>query len=276
MVALLAQKKRIRSPVGAGLYYPEYKKEMLEFLRAFDLEPGNGGHANAIIAPHGSWNLSGELAARAFSNATGLSDNINRVVILGPIHDKREKGIFLSDSQYFHTPIGNIHVDMETIEELEFAGEYLEINDIPHLGEHSIEILLPFVKYCFPQASIVPVLMGQPEQKHIKDLSWALKNVITPVIDETLLVVSCNLSSNNDKTLARDHALECHNLITEKNDTALVSAILKGKLNPCGGALVASLLESGLLDGKTCSAEDLQSAVGMENNMVFYSAFSFE
>jgi MEMO1 family protein len=276
MVALLPQKKRIRSPVGAGVYYPENKKEMLEFLRTFDLEPGNGRCAQAIIAPHGSWTLSGELAATAFSAAMGRSNNINRVVLLGPIHDKREKGVFLSDSHLFHTPIGNITVDREITEELEFAGEYLEINDIPHLGEHSIEILLPFVKYCFPYASIVPVLMGQPEQKYIKDLALVLKNVITPILDETLLVVSCNLSCNDDKATAHNHARECLNLIVEKNALPLTSAILDGRLNPCGGALAASLLESGLLDGKACYAEDMLSAAGMDNNTVFYSAVSFE
>jgi len=276
MVALLPQKKRIRSPAGAGVYYPENKKEMLEFLRAFDLEPGNGRNAQAIIAPHGSWNLSGELAAAAFSAAMGRSNNINRVVILGPIHDKREKGVFLSDSHSFHTPIGNIHVDREITEELEFAGEYLEINDIPHLGEHSIEILLPFVKYCFPYASIVPVLMGQSEKKYIKDLSTALKNVINPLLDETLLVVSCNLSCNNDKTTAHNQAQEFLNLIAEKNAPSLTSAILDGRLNPCGGALVASLLESGLVNQKACYTEDMLSAAGMESSMVFYSAVSFE
>ncbi|MDR0301455.1 MAG: AmmeMemoRadiSam system protein B [Treponema sp.] len=276
MVALLAQKKRIRSPVGAGMYYPEYKKEMLDFLRVFDLEPGNGGCAQAIIAPHGSWGLSGELVANAFSAAMGRSGDIKRVVILGPIHDKREKGVFLSNSHSFHTPLGNIPVDKEITEEMEFAGEYLEINDIPHLGEHSIEILLPFVKYCFPNASIVPILMGQPEHKYIKDLSAALKDVITPIIDETLLVVSCNLSCDNDKTTARFHAQECLHLFAEKDAASLTSAILDGSLSPCGGALVASLLDSGLLNKKTCYAGDMLSAAGLENNTVFYSAVSFE
>jgi MEMO1 family protein len=276
MVALLPQKKRIRNPVGAGVFYPENKKEMLEFLRAFDLEPGNGRCAQAIIAPHGSWNLSGELAASAFSAAMGRSSNIRRVVILGPIHDRREIGVFLSDSNSFHTPIGNIAVDKEVTEELEFAGKYLEINDVPHLGEHSIEILLPFVKYCFPNASIVPILMGQPEQKYIKDLASALKNVITPLLDETLLVVSCNLSSNDDKEKARVHARESLNLITGKNPSALTSAVMEDRLKPCGGALIASLFESGLVAGKTSYAEDMLSAAGMENNTVFYGAVSFE
>jgi AmmeMemoRadiSam system protein B len=278
MEAMLAQRKRIRNPVGAGMFYPEDSKEMLEFIRAFNLEAGRGGQAQAIIAPHGAWGFSGALVANAFSAAMGRSGSINRVVVLGPIHDKREKGIFLSNSHSFHTPLGNIPVDQETTEELEQNGRYFEINDIPHLGEHSIEILLPFVKYCFPHASIVPILMGQPNSHHISDLAHSLKTVITPVLYETLLVVSCNLSCDNDKATARQWAEECLRLFSKKDAPALASAILDGRINPCGGGLVVSLLESGLLDGKRpySASDSLTSAVGLENNTVFYSAVSFE
>jgi len=277
MEAVLAQKRRIRSPVVAGMYYPEDRNEILDYIGSFGLAEGLGGHARAIIAPHGAWGFSGELAANAFSAAMGRS-GIKKVVVLGPIHDKREKGIFLSNSHSFHTPLGNIPVDKKISTELKRHGKYIEINDIPHLNEHSIEILLPFVKYCFPHASIVPILMGQTETVYITDLAQALKTVITPVINETLLVVSCNLSCYNDSATARLSAEECLRLFSEKNAPALSSAILDGSINPCGGALVASLFESGLLDGKgPCSAsKNMVSAVGIENNTVFYSAVSFE
>jgi AmmeMemoRadiSam system protein B len=277
MEALLAQKKRIRSPVGAGMFYPEEKKEMLDYLRSFGLEEANGGYAKALIAPHGAWNYSGALVASAFSSAMGRRDSIRRVVILGPIHDKREKGLFLSNSYSFHTPIGNIPVDREISEELEFHSHFFEINDIPHLSEHSIEILLPFVKYCFPDASIVPILMGQPKAQYIYDLAQALKTVITPVLDETLIVVSCNLSSDGDQKTARFLAEEVLRLFSEKNSPALASAILDGRLNACGGALAAGLFESGLLDETyTCTAaENMVSAVSAENNTVYYSELSY-
>jgi AmmeMemoRadiSam system protein B len=277
MEALLAQKRRVRSPVGAGMFYPEEKKEMLDYLRSFGLEETGGGHAKAIIAPHGAWNYSGSLAANAFSSAMGRKNNIKRVVILGPIHDKREKGLFLSNSHSFHTPLGNIPVDREMSEELEFHGNFFEINDIPHLSEHSIEILLPFVKYCFPEASIVPILMGQPKAQYIYDLAQALKAVITPVLSETLIVVSCNLSSDTDQKTARLLAEEVLRLFSEKNSPALASAILDGRLNACGGALAAGLFESGLLDEThTCSAADnMVSAVSAENNTVYYSGLSY-
>jgi len=277
MEAVLAQKKRVRSPVAAGMFYPEDRNEMLKFLSSFGLEEGSGGRAQAIIAPHGAWSYSGKLVASAFSAAMGRCAGISRVVILGPIHDKREKGLFLSNSHSFYTPLGDIPVDQEITEELEFHGKSFEINDIPHLSEHSIEILLPFVKYCFPRASIVPILMGQPRAQYIYDLAQALKTVITPVLDETLIVVSCNLSSDNDRLTAQVLAEDCLRLFSEKNGSALAAAILDGRLNACGGALAVSLFESGLLD-KTSACPfngDMVSAVGAENNTVFYSEVSF-
>ena len=277
MEALLAQRKRIRSPVGAGMFYPEEKKEILEYLRSFGFEESSGGHAKAIIAPHGAWNYSGSLVAKAFFSAMGRSSSIKRVVLLGPIHDKREKGLFLSNSHSFHTPIGNIPVDREISEELEFHSKFFEINDIPHLSEHSIEILLPFVKYCFPEASIVPILMGQPKAQYIYDLAKALKDVIMPVLDETLIIVSSNLSSNTDQKTAQILAEEVLRLFSEKNSPALASAILEERLNACGAALAVGLFESGLLDETcTCSVADkMVSAVSAENNTVYYSELSY-
>jgi len=277
MEAMLAQKRRVRSPVGAGMFYPEERREILKYLRSFGFEEGKGGYAQAIIAPHAAWSFSGSLIAGAFSSAMGRSAEIKRIIILGPIHDRRESGLFLSNSYSFHTPLGNIMVDKELSEELDFHCDSIEINDIPHLSEHSIEILLPFVKYCFPSASIVPILMGQPNAQYIHDLAQVLKTVITPVLGETLIIVSCNLSCDTDRTAARFQAEEAVNLFTERNYPALSSAILGGRLNACGGALAASLFESGLLDKtQTCSVSDnLVSAVSAENSTVFYSEFAY-
>jgi AmmeMemoRadiSam system protein B len=276
MEAVLAQKERVRGPVVAGMFYPEDREETLEYIMSLGMERIGGGNAGAIIAPHGAWGLSGTLAAEAFSAAMGRS--VNRVVIMGPVHDKREKGVFLSNSHSFHTPLGNIPVDTDMCEELEFYGNFFDINDIPHLGEHSIEILLPFVKYCFPRVSIVPVLMGQPSHEYIGDLAQALRTVIGPVLDETLIVISCNLSSANDKTEARLLAEDTLRLFLRKDASALSSAILEGRINACGGALVASLFMSGLLDNmRPCfSVGNMASALGVENNTVYYGAFSFE
>jgi len=269
------------------MFYPDNKAEIHKLLNSYGLPAykdtlelkikSKSNCAKAIIAPHGAWAYSGALAASAFSSAIGRNGSIKKVVILGPIHDKREKGIFLSNSYSFHTPLGNILVNKKMTEKFENTYDSLEINDIPHLSEHSIEILLPFVKYCFPNASIVPILMGQPGAQYIFDLARALKTVVTPEFNETLIVVSCNLSCDKDEKTARLSADECLKLFTEKNAAVLAAAVLEGRLNACGAALVVSLFESGLLDSCSCtSVGELVSAVSTENNIVHYSSLSFQ
>ncbi|MDR1903650.1 MAG: AmmeMemoRadiSam system protein B [Treponema sp.] len=47
-----------------------------------------------------------------------------------------------------------------------------------HLTEHSLEVLLPLVKCCFPSAEIVPVLMGGSRQSLISVLARTLNLVL--------------------------------------------------------------------------------------------------
>jgi AmmeMemoRadiSam system protein B len=276
---IIALEKRIRSPVVNGLFYPEEKAETLVWIRSFGLERGKGGSARAIIAPHGAWELSGKLAAAAFGSAAGRSGDRSpsQVVLLGPIHDQQEGGVFLSDSHSFQTPLGDIPVDQEITEKLALSSSLLEINDIPHLQEHSIEVLLPFVKYCFPHASIVPILMGQPAESSISALAYALRLVFTPLIDDTLFVVSCNLAMDLNGARALGMAEECMRLFTEKRGIEFSLALCEKRVVTCGGAPVASLLQSGLVDTmRPHPVSQLACARGEENKTVYYGALSFE
>jgi len=276
MAMMLAQKERIRCPVVAGMFYPEEKAETLDYIRAYGLEQGKGGQAKAIIAPHGAWVLSGALAAAAFSAAGGRRGSISRVVILGPLHRRQKEGLYLSNSHSFQTPLGMLPVDQDISEDLKSASGLFKINDIPHLEEHSIEVLLPFVKFCFPGASIVPVLMGQPGAESIEALAHALKTVFAPIMGNTLFVVSCNLSKADDKISALLMAKESLRLFSGKNAPELLCAILENRLNACGGGLVASLFASGLLDETLPAVGNMVSAVGEENDTVFYCPVWFE
>ena len=270
-------KEKIRCPVAAGMFYPEYGNEILEYINAFVQMKDSGNLARAIIAPHGAWEISGSMAVDAFMRAGGRRE-ITRVVLLGPIHDKREEGIFLSNSHFFDTPLGMLPVDREVSKDLEYYSEFLKTDDIPHLGEHSIEVLLPFVKYFFPDASIVPILMGRPSVEMITDLSQALRTVLGPVAENTLFVVSSCLSCSHDKTTARHLAEESVRLVLEKNTPQLISSVLNGRIKTCGGAIIASLLGSGLLDQKQPRfiGEEMVSAAEEDGDTVFYGVVSFE
>jgi AmmeMemoRadiSam system protein B len=277
---IIALEKRIRSPIVDGLFYPEDRAGVLAYMKNFGLERGKGGLARAIIAPHGAWEISGSLAGAAFASAAGRTGpkSPSRVLIMGPIHDHRYEGVFLSNSHSFQTPLGDIPVDQEVSRWLESYSPQFTVDDIPHLHEHSIEVLLPFVKYCFPHTSIIPVLMGQTQGQYISTLANALRAIFEPIIDDTLLVISFNLAMHSGEAAALDMAGEYLRLFREGHRDELCQALLGGRIASCGGELLAALLQSGLVDtAHPCLASDsLLSSWGEQERTVYYGAFSYE
>jgi len=271
--------RRVRSPVVDGLFYPEDAAGVLAFMRKIGLKRGKGGRARAIVAPHGAWEISGDLAGAAFSSAGGRTgkDFPSRVVVMGPIHDKQAEGLFLTNSHSFSTPLGDIPVDLEIIDALESFSPLFEIDDIPHLKEHSLEVLLPFIKYCFPETSIVPILMGKPNKAVVNALASALKEVLALVMENTLLVISFNISVHHGKEEAMDMAWECFKLLGDRNCDELCKMLQSGRIVSCGGGLVTALLQSGLVDtmNPKLVSSSLQSAQGEDGRTVYYGAFSF-
>jgi AmmeMemoRadiSam system protein B len=279
-------KIKVRSPIVAGLFYPEEKSRMEAQLRSFGLEQAEalcGGDAAAIIAPHGAWEFSGAIAGNAFSAAAGRTPRqkdgrgVSKVVLLGTIHTRPEEQIFLSDSSFFETPLGNLPVDLELEEELASCSTLFEINDIPHLREHSLEVLLPFIKFCFPGAAIVPILMGSSRISLVSALARALNIVFDPLLDQVLFVISSNLSKNSDEDIAFIQAKECIRLLQENETEKFIAGIYDGRISACGASLIGALLESGILKSREVRllTDPMGKAQEDGGQTVYYGGVSF-
>ncbi len=266
----------------AGVFYPEERAEVEAALDGFGVRAGHGGLARAIIAPHAGWDISGKITAAAFAAAAGREPST--VVVLGPIHERREEGIFLSDSDSFETPLGDLPVDLELCEELGTCGTCFVTNDIPHLAEHSIEILLPFVKRCFPDASLVPVLVAGERPSSAAALSRALDLVFAPIAETTLFIVSTNLSGHLEAPSSRAQADAFLNLLLEEDRDGIFAGLEAGTVSACGAAACAALLGTRLLSGRKqrlVAASSSADAVFPEGPLpsrksVHYAAVAFE
>lgn len=85
-----------------------------------------------------------------------------RVFILGPSHHYNLDGCALSSYTEYATPIGNLPLDLQTIQELRSTGLFTEMNMLSDEEEHSIEMHLPYIRKIFERAevTIVPILVG--------------------------------------------------------------------------------------------------------------------
>lgn len=119
------------------------------------------GTTKALICPHAGLRFSGSTAACAWKQVD--PSTLKRVFLLGPSHHKYFKGIALPSrncSEYL-TPLGGLPLDTDILQSLRNSGAFTQLSPAEDEEEHSIELMLPFVRYIFPDGvTIVPMVVG--------------------------------------------------------------------------------------------------------------------
>lgn len=162
---------------AAPHFYPADSGGTVEgFLEGFHA-PAEPARVVAGIVPHAGWQYSGAVAARVFA-AIRASQPPATFIILGAVHRWAGiNGVYARGA--WATPLGTVFVDEDLAARiLAETPEWTVDEPKVHSGEHSIEVELPFVKYLFPEARVVPiavnpdsraVLLGQRIGQMLKD-----------------------------------------------------------------------------------------------------------
>ncbi|GEM12398.1 memo-related protein [Rhodotorula toruloides] len=114
----------------------------------------------AVIGPHAGYSYSGPAAAFAYSCID--IESISRVFVLGPSHHVYLDGCALSQCQTYEAPVGQLPLDLDTINELKKTGKFELMDQDTDEAEHSIEMHLPYIRKVFEgrDIRIVPILVG--------------------------------------------------------------------------------------------------------------------
>ena len=173
--------KIIRPPAVAGSFYPDDKNELKKQIGGFLDNVNSESYPNlrAIIVPHAGIVYSGQTAAYAFRK---LKDKkIKKVILIGPAHHEYLNKFGLSHSDIWETPLGDIEIDMEKVNELENSPEFI-FTDSAINQEHSLEIQLPFLQTILKNDwQLIPIIAGQVDEKEIIELcSKELANFKVP------------------------------------------------------------------------------------------------
>lgn len=134
------------------------------FLRGFS--PANWPERIiAAIVPHAGWDYSGAVAAKVFETIRRAASPAT-FVFFGAVHHWISGNAVYARGAWA-TPLGEIAVDEELASGiLEQSEELASANPAAHDGEHAIEVELPFVKYLFPAAKVVPISVS-PDQNAV-------------------------------------------------------------------------------------------------------------
>jgi AmmeMemoRadiSam system protein B/AmmeMemoRadiSam system protein A len=258
----------VREPAVAGRFYPADPDELRATIRGFlKPDPSQGSPPKAIIAPHAGYVYSGPIAGSAYSALRGLRGRIRRVILFGPAHYVRLRGMALPSADVFQTPLGPVPIDRAAVERV-LALPYVIVNDSAHAREHSLEVHVPFLQEVLGDFQVVPLAVGEvtsAEVSAVIELLWGG--------EETLLVVSSDLSHFHDYETAVRVDTETSHLIE-----SLRFEDLTGE-RCCGFRPISGMLEAARHRGLRVRMLDLRNSgdtAGPRDRVVGYGAFVLE
>ena len=257
--------RTIRPAAVAGAFYPAEPEKLRTMVRKFLAESSvDGPVPKAVVAPHAGYVYSGPIAATGYRLVERGRDRIRRVVLLGPSHRVPFYGLAASSADAFSTPLGDVPLDEETRATLESLPQ-VQMSDVAHQYEHSLEVHLPFLQMVLDSFTLVPLVTGQATPSEVADVLEALWGG-----DETLVVVSSDLSHYQDYWTARAVDAETSQMVEQRNWRGLTGE------RACGYVAMRGLLKLAEQRGHRIQTLDLRSSgdtAGDKQQVVGYGTY---
>ena len=184
----------VRPPAVAGAFYPADPVALARQIDGYLAQAERlAPEPSILIAPHAGYVYSGPVAAHSFKQA--LDRGYEHVIILGFNHQAAYglAGAAVWSSGAWHTPLGDVPIDSALAEKILQASSVFTPDRSIHLGEHSLEVEVPFIQRVLPGVPIVPISIGLPTLGNAQVIAAALAQVLTDT-PHTLIVASTDLS----------------------------------------------------------------------------------
>ncbi len=144
----------------------------------------------------------------------------------------------------FDTPVGRVAIDDELAGAIEARCELVAHDPVAHAREHSLEVELPFLLACNPQARIVPVLLAWDDWTSCEELATVLAGVIRDWPTAVLLMASSDMTHYESAARAatKDDVALAH--VARIDGEGLLRTCKAERITMCGRAPAATVLEA--------------------------------
>jgi MEMO1 family protein len=260
---------KYRKASVAGMFYPDNCSELKHFISHFDkatpplkldLLP------RALIVPHAGYIYSGYTANLAYAYTASKRSDIERVLVIGPSHRVYIAGASIAFFDAYHTPCGDIKIDLSYAHTLQKQFAFLDFHPHAH-EEHSTEVQMPFIYHYFKEANVVEIVYGDITYGELSSLiNEGLKD------EKTLIVISTDLSHFHTEEEANRRDKRCIHAINTLDLDALKSC------EACGNLGIKALVHSALLHALKPYFLDYRTSYarsGDASRVVGYTSFVF-
>lgn len=230
-----------------------------------------------LVCPHAGYMYSGPIAAHAYSKlaADGRPDI---VVIFGPNHTGYGSGLAAPNNDCWRTPLGDIEVDKETINNIVRGSKIVDIDDSAHLTEHSIEVQLPFLQYLYGSTfKIVPICFLMQDLASSREVGQATAEALAG--KNSVIIASSDMTHYEPHNIAKEKDRQVIEAIEDMDADLLHRIIESNSVTACGFGPIAALIYSAKLMGgkeaKLLCYKTSGDVTGDYSSVVGYAAVAF-
>ncbi len=259
-----------RKPAVAGYFYTRNPMRLRDQIASMMEKVPRKVRARAIVVPHAGYQYSGMVAGAVYSRVKIPE----KVILLGPNHTGMGAPVSVMAEGVWETPFGDVPVDEELASALLEHSNIAKADAAAHMAEHSLEVQLPFLKYCRDTFAIVPIaVMGGP-YSICQDLGRALAAVLQGR-DDVLMVSSTDMSHYEPQEIAAAKDAEAINRILALDGPGLYGVVREMEISMCGvmgtTAVVLAAKELGSTEGELVRYMTSGDVVGDYSQVVGYA-----
>jgi len=266
----------VRRATFAGSWYPDIpegcKREINHFLRqSEDVESPDSGWVGGIV-PHAGWYFSGSIACRVIhSLRTGVVPDV--FVVFG-MHLHPKSSNYIMTEGAWETPFGNIEIETALAQKLTDQFHFKIETARHHTKDNTIELQLPFIKYFFPDARIVPV--GVPPTEASIEVGKAAARISSELGLKTKIIGSTDLTHYglNYGFIPEGMGPSAVAWVRNENDRKVIDHMLS--LNPAGVLSEAMKNQNACCSGAVASAISAGKELGATQAKQIAYASSYE
>ena len=293
----------IRHPIAAGRFYPAEAEELKKEIRMWFMS-GEGSEgiasgempreANArllgLMLPHAGYVYCGRVIGGTlvspWDGSTAGANLPQRLFILCPNHTGQGRTLGVWPDGHWLTPLGPMVVDEDLGQALVLAAGGFVKDEICHVSEHSIEVVLPFLQSLpLPrqtERSIVPVCVGTRRPDALRVAGLALARVIQSFEaagQSVGIVVSSDLNhyQSQELTLHKDALALAQVLACDPE--GLLAVVEREGITMCGAGAMALALFTAHALGKPWAElavyDTSAAASGDTSRVVGYAGLRF-
>lgn len=228
----------LRKPAVAGYFYQGPPEKLKDQVRRFVETDSQRTKALGLVVPHAGLVYSGAVAGAVYSSVI-LPDTF---ILIGPNHTGMGAAVSVFPDGKWEMPNGEVKIDDQLAKAIVDKSRYASEDYNAHLGEHSLEVQIPFIQYFTTDFKIVPITLMSTALEVCKELGHAISMAIQEAKKDVLIIASSDMTHYESASSAKQKDNKAIEKILSLDPAGLYDTVKEHGITMCGFAPAVTML----------------------------------